>query len=219
MQNSKKFTKKQKWAIEILIEKYSQKENKINLKIEIDENNFVYQDDEGEKYFGLKKDYFFEIENKKIFIFDNHNKAILKIIENLNEAPETVIHIDAHPDDAIFQYPYPQKLNSKNYQEFYQKSRVSDYIDLLEKTKIIKKTYRYCQSWEFENFKLPDEKYILNLDIDIFGFDGQVVDLETKIKTIVETWRNSDFILIATSPGFIDQEDAKFLIELFLNKM
>jgi predicted ABC-type transport system involved in lysophospholipase L1 biosynthesis ATPase subunit len=40
--------------------------------------------------------------------------------------------------------------------------------------------------------------------------------LELKIKTIAKAWKNSSAVLIATSPGYIDQEDARKIIEVFI---
>ncbi len=96
------------------------------------------------------------------------------------------MHIDAHRDDAIFQYEYPEKIDEKNIQEIFEKSRISDYLDLMQKTKMIGEISNITQSAEFENFVFPKREFIFNLDIDIFGDDGEVVDLELKIQRIVQ---------------------------------
>jgi len=203
------FSKLKKWEIESLVQKYTQEKPKYDFKIELG-SEIVYQDDYG-KYIGLKENYFFKID-KEIYIFDNHNKVIEPILKKSGEF--VLVHIDAHPDDAKINFKIPEKIEIS---EVLEKTRISDYLDFLEKIGKVKKIYRFTQSWDFENLKIEEKEFILNLDIDIFGFDGQVVDLELKIKKIIECWKRSEFVLIATSPGFINQEDAKFLVELLIN--
>jgi hypothetical protein len=73
-------------------------------------------------------------------------------------------------------------------------SRVSDYLDLAKKTNLIGKIFNITQEKEFEDFLqdfskgkiLQKNNFILNLDIDIFGPEGEYVDLELKIKTIAK---------------------------------
>jgi len=203
------FSKLKKWEIESLVQKYTQKKPKYNFKIELG-SEIVYQDDYG-KYIGLKENYFFKTD-KEIYIFDNHNKVVEPVLKKNGEF--VLVHIDAHPDDAKINFEIPDKIEISKILE---KIRISDYLDFLEKIGKVKKIYRFTQSWDFENLKVEEENFILNLDIDIFGFDGQVVDLELKIKKIIECWKKAEFVLIATSPGFIDQKDAKFLVELLVN--
>jgi hypothetical protein len=83
----------------------------------------AYFDDEKVPYNGLSE---FEIilENKfkiPIYIFDNHNFALypfLEISEKFNDknvkhshvSQFEIVHIDAHRDNAIFQYKYPKEI-------------------------------------------------------------------------------------------------------------
>ena len=82
--------------------------------------------------------------------------------------------------------------------------------------KLIKNIHRYTKSTDFQKFKKPKNPYILSLDIDIFGPEGDFVDLESKIKIIAEAWQYADIVCIATSPGFIDQEFAQGAIEILV---
>lgn len=215
----KEFSKLQKWEIESLIEKYTNNDNgdfNINLSKEI-----AYFDDEKKAYTGLLETQKFEIDDKAIYVFDNHNKAIFSVLEQ-NEKWNRIfdiLHIDAHRDDAIFQEEYPKKINHENIQEFFKQSRISDYLDLMTKTSMIGEIKNITQSNEFENMKFPKREFILNLDIDIFGDDGEVVDLELKIMRIVQSWKIAKVVMIATSPGFINQKNAKFIIESFLKRI
>lgn len=82
--------------------------------------------------------------------------------------------------------------------------------------KLIKNIYRYTKSSDFESFKKPKNPYILSLDIDIFGPEGDFVDLESKVRIIADTWKHTNVICIAMSPGFIEQKFAQKIIEIFL---
>ena len=169
-----------------MIEKHSNNDNG-NFEIKLSDK-IAYVDDDGFGYEGLEKDYQFKIGGKNIYVFDNHHKAIFYLFKEFqkNKKVLDLLHIDAHRDDAIFRYEYPEKITEKNIQKIYQEARVSDYLDLLQKTKLIGKIFNITQSGEFENMDIPESDFILNLDIDIFGPDGEVVDLELKIKRIIE---------------------------------
>ena len=215
----KEFSNLQKWKIESLIEKYTNNDNG-DFEIKLSSKT-AYIDDDGEEFSGLEKTYKFEIGGKNIYIFDNHNKAIFSVFEENEKWDRNfdIFHIDAHRDDAIFQFPYPEKIDQKNIQEVFEKSRISDYLDLMTKRKMIGEIKNITQSYEFQNMEFPKREFILNLDIDIFGPDGEVVDLELKIMRIIQSWKIAKSVMIATSPGFINQKNAKFLIETFLKNI
>ena len=215
----KEFSQLQKWKIESLIEKYTKNDNgDFDIKLS---KETAYLDDEKKSYSGLLKTQMFNIDNRDIYVFDNHNKAIFSVLEQNDKYGRVfdILHIDAHRDDAIFQNDYPKEINKKNIQEVFEQSRISDYLDLMTKTKMIAEISNVTQSREFENFIFPKKEFILNLDIDIFGDDGEVVDLELKIMRIVQSWKIAKSVMIATSPGFINQKNAKFLIEVFLKRI
>ena len=190
------------------------------------------------------KENFFE---KPVYLVDNHNKAIFvffevidifeKLENNFGKKEKiNIVHIDAHRDDAIFKEKYPEKIDKENINSMIEKTKVSDYLDLATKTGLIGKVLNITQSYEFEefcendNFIIKSQKktkkktiialknpYILNLDIDIFGFEGEMVDVELKIKTIKKAWDNAMAVVVATSPGYIKQEKAQKIIEIFMN--
>lgn len=89
---------------------------------------------------------------------------------------------------------------------------------MAEKAGLVGDIDNITQSNEFKNFRVPKEKYILNLDIDIFGPEGEAVDLELKVQTIMEAWGGAVAVVIATSPGYISGSDAKDLVEVFTNE-
>ena len=81
--------------------------------------------------------------------------------------------------------------------------------------RFINKIHRYTKSIDFQEFKKPQNPYILSLDIDIFSPEGDFTDLESKIKIIAQAWRYADAVCIATSPGFIEQDYAHKIIQIF----
>jgi hypothetical protein len=130
-----------------------------------------------------------------------------------------IVHIDAHPDDANFSKDLPSKISYKNINWCLENSRVSDYLDLAQKTSLVGKVLNITQVKEFEDFcstKILPKNFILNLDIDIFGPEGDYIDLELKIESIAKAWEGSTAVVLATSPGYIDQDEAKKIIEIFL---
>jgi len=104
------------------------------------------------------------------------------------------------------------------------------YLDLGKKAGLVGEVVNITQNIEFKSFctskaspffskstnseknglaLLVQKPYIMNLDIDIFGPDGGMVDDDLKIKVIKKAMQNATAICIATSPGFIDQNLAK----------
>jgi hypothetical protein len=125
------------------------------------------------------------------------------------------VHIDAHRDDAVFSRQMASSISLQNISDEISHCRVSDYLDFAARSGIIGDIYSVTQSFEFESFHISKKPYILNLDLDIFGEEGSCVPLEDKVEVIAKAWRNAEAVCMATSPGFIDQEAAFFLAELF----
>lgn len=179
--------------------------------------NFVHSDTYGE-YTGLKKSQLLFHDNKPIYLFDNHNKMIYPIIElfEAKSEPLNIVHIDAHPDDAKFQGIKKNSLGLENIEDYINETKISDFFDALSKTKIINKIFPITHSDSFEFFLPPEESYVLSLDIDIFGPEGDFCELKDKVRAIALAWARADAICIATSPGFIDQDFAREIVEIFL---
>ena len=89
-------------------------------------------------------------------------------------------------------------------------------MNQVQNDKFINKIHRYTKSTDFQEFKKPQNPYILSFDIDIFGPEGDFTDLESKIKIIAQAWQDAEVVCIATSPGFIDQNYAQNIIEIFI---
>ncbi|MCI5050680.1 MAG: hypothetical protein MRY57_00005 [Candidatus Pacebacteria bacterium] len=180
-------------------------------------NESVHVDDYG-SYQGLLHSQLV-FKDKPTYLFDNHNKMLYSLVElyNINNKELTVVHIDAHPDDAKFQGQKITELNLQNIKKYIAETRISDFYDALSETNIIEKILLVTHSDSFEFFLPPEEPYILSLDIDIFGPEGDFCDLEDKVRATALAWSMADAVCIATSPGFIDQKFAQEIIEIFIH--
>lgn len=190
----------------------------------------VFSDDDG-SYLGLQTLQVSMKSGKPIYLFDNHNEIIYPFVEVsiLKGNHYDVVHIDAHRDDAEFFGKKPLKIELEETEVFIKQTRISDFFDAIAHVRhpvldtgsrgkpiyLLDNIHRICDSRSFQNFKLPEKPFILSLDIDIFGPEGDFIDLETKIKIIAHTWGRAEVVCIATSPGFIDQEFAQEIIEIF----
>lgn len=180
-------------------------------------NDFVFFDDhKNTPHQGLTECFWTYWNKTPVCIVDNHQK-VLPFIDEIAKnsgAGVSIIHIDAHRDDAIFPYSIAPTASA---QEITHQCRVSDYLDAGKRMQNIKDIYSYTQSFEFDNFLIPDTPFVLNLDIDIYGEEGSMVPIEKKTQCILDSWYTASAICIATSPGFIDQQNAFRLIHMFLS--
>lgn len=178
----------------------------------------VFFDEEKKGYEGLRYcQLLFDSHGRPIYLVDNHHEVLLPFLECAKAAklPFDIVHIDAHRDDAIFLDWPPQSVSLKEISHEISRCRVSDYLDFATRSGIIGAIHSVTQSFEFEDFSLPQKSYILNLDLDIFGEEGSCVSLEKKVAVIAKSWSRADAVCMATSPGFIDQGIAHFLAEVF----
>ena len=175
----------------------------------------IFSDDAGD-YHGLAHCQVSTLGGKPVYLIDNHNEILYSLME-IKEATGTVydiVHIDAHPDDALFQGIKKTNLNLKNIKEYIAETRISDFFDAVSEANVIGQIFRVCHSDSFEFFLPPDEPYILSLDIDIFGPEGDFVALQDKVRAIAQAWSRAEAVVIATSPGFIDQGFAQEIINI-----
>lgn len=175
----------------------------------------IFSDDHG-KYLGLATSQVIESKGKLIYLCDNHNKVLVPMyhLYSVLQKPIDIIHIDAHRDDALFPKEKPSEFNLENLTSLLEETRISDFFDSLSETKVVGSLDRFTDSPSFLNDEVQ-KSHLLSLDIDIFGEEGAFVDTEEKVKTIASTWKQADVICIATSPGFINQDYAQKIIEIF----
>ena len=180
----------------------------------------VFYDEYGYGYCGLAEMQIIKNNYPPVFLIDNHDKALMVLYALYQSAPIDIVHIDAHRDDAIF--PHLIEGGDITYDavlRLLQHTKVSDYLDAGQKIGLVRDVYSLTQSFEFETYIVPEKQFVLNLDIDIFGDEGAAVPLETRIKTVLALWNDAYAVIIATSPGFIKQDEACYLIEKLMAKM
>lgn len=177
----------------------------------------VFFDEDGTGYRGLKN-YFCMLDRfgRPVWLIDNHQLALVPLAEinTLCGKPLPIVHIDAHRDDAEVVFAVPP-ITPENVAPAVLACRVSDYLDAAQKGGIADQIIRVTQSSEFEGLVIPSEPFVLNLDLDIFGLEGSAVDLRLKLRVIRACWQQAAAIILATSPGFIDQKTAFRLACLF----
>lgn len=179
----------------------------------------VFSDDHG-SYYGLKQQQILEHQGKIVYLCDNHNKMLVPMFHlyQNHKRPLDITHIDAHPDDAFFEGEKPKVFNEESLQNLLENTRISDFYDALSEAKVIGNLKRVTDSQSFMQDFSEQEIDLLSLDIDIFGPEGDFVDLEIKVKTIAQAWKQASVICIATSPGFINQDLAHHIINIFTAK-
>ncbi|MAQ77200.1 hypothetical protein CL684_01605 [Candidatus Campbellbacteria bacterium] len=178
--------------------------------------NIVFKDDYG-KYKGLEKLQVTMINDTLVYLIDNHNEILYPFVElkTVSDTIFDVVHIDAHPDDAEFQGEKKNELNLENIKEYIAETRISDFFDAVSGAQLIGNVHRVCHSNNFEFFLPPEKPYILSLDVDIFGPEGDFAEIEDKVRAIALAWSRADVVVVAMSPGFIDQKYAQEIIKIF----
>lgn len=179
---------------------------------EIDEDNEI-------KAKGLKNLVQYRLNDKTIYIFDNHNHAFYFWIKSLKDKQFNkrckLVHVDQHKDmrepihynvdieslDSVFAYTN-KVLNVGNFiQPALKKGIFSQVI-------IIDSSYSFDVSIEGE--------YVLDVDLDIFSKDMDYIPYDFRLNKIKNLIRDAKVITMATSPYFIEQDYAiKVLKEIF----
>lgn len=197
------------------IENYPPQFNLVDVFSFEESKQAVFSDEYGE-YLGLKNFQVMKKDDKYWYLFDNHNEIIYPFVElcEATKKPLTIVHIDAHRDDAEFEGEKVKEISLSSASEYINKTRISDFFDALSETQIIEEIIRITDSDSFLSYTNPNKPYIISLDIDIFGDEGAFIDLETKVKVIAEACSEAQAVCIATSPGFINQEFAHEIIKI-----
>ena len=172
---------------------------------------------------GLKNFVYFPYQGKDIFIFDNHNHAfffwLAGFLQNKIQPGLPLVHIDQHTD---MREPakYPNFSLNKNvtlkqaFDYTNQILNVGNFIKPALKLGLFTKVQIIDSSTAFEQ-NIP-ERFVLDIDLDIFSDDMRYIPEEEKREKIRKYIQKADFITIATSPFFINQNKAiKILRTLF----
>lgn len=179
---------------------------------EIDENIEI-------KAKGLKNMVKYSIEDKEVYIFDNHNHALYFWIKSLkfnkfNKGCK-LVHIDQHKD---MREPENYNVDMNDIDDVFRYTNdvlnVGNFIQPALKHNIFSEVIIIDSSYGF-NLDIQGE-FVLDIDLDIFSKDMEYISYDLRINKIKELIKRAKVITIASSPFFIDQEYAiKVLKELF----
>ena len=168
---------------------------------------------------GLKNFIYFTYANKDVFIFDNHNHAFFFWLAGRRVGSFCygipLIHIDQHTDMRLPEQNFPFTLEDR-----FSLQQVFDYtnwvlnvgnfirpalnIGLFTQVKIIDSSISFQSK--------PPEKYVLDIDMDIFSEDMAYIPFDFKLNKIRSYLKKAQLITIATSPYFMNQEQAVEII-------
>lgn len=177
---------------------------------------------------------FYEIEwnNKKIYLFDNHNHAYyfwylardLDIIWDNN----ILYHIDEHSDmrDPKKYLLKPESFDLEKVFDYTNNFlNVGNYIIPAIKEWIISEVIQIRNESNLKDFTCSESRpvfttnkqnIILNLDLDFFQPDLDFIDYELKKKVVLDIAKKATIITVASSPFFINQDLAiKVFKDLF----
>lgn len=203
--------------------------------IEIESENFAFAEKNGnweiEYFHGLKNFLWIEkSDSSPIFIFDNHNHAIVfryNIIYNKNLKNIELIHIDQHSDcrenENHLELNRDENELPKVFHFWNEKCNVGNFIPPAIESWIISNQTQIRSTTALKNLEInKNQNYILDIDLDfcLNWMDRKEIDIES-VKILKEKFneigKDALCTTIATSPYFLDQELAIRIIEKLLN--
>lgn len=169
---------------------------------------------------------------KNVYLFDNHNHAFyfwyLEKFENNIWNGNMLFHVDEHSDmrdpwvylkenytlEDVFNYTNFE-LNVWNYIiPALNDGFIKDVFQIRNEFNLNDYLYsnKWFKNWKFEFNSKTFSGAILNLDLDFFEPWLDYIDYELKKKVVLDIASKSRFIIVCTSPFFIDQ---KLAIDVF----
>lgn len=179
---------------------------------EIDEDTEI-------KAMGLENLVQYEVDNKAVYVFDNHNHAFYFWMKSLDRGLFNqgckLVHVDQHKD---MRKPEDYNVDIENLDDVFRYTNkvlnVGNFIQPALKKEIFSDVIIIDSSYGFD-INVEGE-YVLDIDLDIFSEDMDYIPYDFKLKKIKDLIKKAKVITIATSPYFINQEYAiKVLKELF----
>lgn len=173
---------------------------------------------------GLQNFVYFQLADRPVFIFDNHNHAFFFWLwaykQGLLQGRRRLLHVDQHSDraepntyfdlDENGGVDLEAAFNFTNYMlnvgNFIRPAlRLGLFADVIDIDGLV----------GFESFQ-PVAPVALDIDLDIFSDDMKYVNYKLKVEKVKQYLRYADVISIATSPFFMDQARAIELIHEIL---
>lgn len=155
-------------------------------------------------------------------IFDNHNHAFYFWMEALMTGGLTpgaaLIHIDQHRDTRIPERDYSGSTLEEafDYTNFH--LNVGNYIVPAERCGLVGDIQFVTGEEALQDFSMVDrQNKILNIDLDFFAPEMGYIDFELASRFIQAHRRTASLVTMATSPFFIDQDEAIDRARFLLN--
>lgn len=178
-----------------------------------------FDEDVEVKCFGLKNFVRYKLDDKDIYIFDNHNHAFYFWIKSLKENYFNkgclLVHIDQHKDTRE---PKNYDVCIDDLDDVFRYTNEILNVGSFIKPALNKNIFKDCviidssYSFDFDT----DEEFVLDIDLDIFSKDMDYIPYNKKVSKIRHLIKKAKTITIATSPYFINQDYAiKVLKDLF----
>ena len=157
---------------------------------------------------------------KNIFIMDNHNHAfffwMVGWIGHWIPKNACLIHVDQHKDMRVpnpFLHPQERSLE-KIFHYTNHVLNVGNFIEPALELGIFSNVMMVDNQSAFE--QRMSQPYILDIDLDIFSKEMAYINQSYKIEKIRSWIDRAQWITVATSPFFIEQDEAlRLLTELF----
>jgi len=171
---------------------------------------------------GLEKFIYYRHKNTDVFIFDNHNHAfffwLAAFLQDKLRAGARLIHVDMHSD--MYQPSAPFALSLRRdftLEEVFNYTQriltVSSFIKPALQMGLFSDVEIIDSTLSFEN-AIP-ERFALDIDMDIFYKDMDYIGYDVKMNKIRAYIERAEFVTIATSPFFMNQEKAIRYVKAF----
>ncbi len=165
---------------------------------------------------GLERFVHLDIPGKDVFVFDNHNHAFCFWYEAISSGVMLkglpLVHVDQHKDMRAPESLFPSE-NTDLGQAFYYTNEVLNVGNFIPPALSLGWFSEVIQVGTREAFDqaLP-EKFVLDIDMDIFAPVMEYIPLEQKLTRLREWVSRASFITVSTSPSFMDQARAVELL-------
>ena len=204
-------------------------------KIEIEQEHFAFAEKNKDwkiEYFHWLKNFLWieEHDHSPIFIFDNHNQAITfryNIVYSKKVSDVDLIHIDQHSDNRENKNHLELNRNENELEKVFhfwnEKCNVGNFIPPAIESGIITNQIQIRSISALKNLEIDkNQKFILDIDLDfcLDWIDREKINEDT-VKLLKDKfdkiWKYALWITIATSPYFLDQEEAISIANYVLN--
>lgn len=170
---------------------------------------------------GLKNFIHLQAGTRDVFIFDNHNHAFFFWAYALKNGKIPMglplVHVDQHRDTreppVLFPFEKAEDIDLSaafDYTNF--TLNVGNFIAPALAANMFSRVEIIDSRTSFEK-KFPEGGFVLDLDMDVFSAEMGYIEEGYKRKRIRTYIKASSLVTIATSPFFMDQERAIYLIK------